>query len=437
MPELDLQADPREIITRMWPEHAKHLSPAGNTMGGGKIDPDEGVVCNCGQVLGFPTVQDEADYVMAEPEQPDTSGAQTGEPDDDPDGTVELGNYQDPDMLEDLEASGTPEPDWTPQLTEREHAADPDGDMPEGWQDAAAAGWAENPVGQAYAMGHAAGERAAEPDNVGDGDRWEDPRDTHGGQADEAQAGWSDLKAELHGVPTDQLGEARSAWEAQAGPPYAVGDTATVAGIEFTKHSENPFPPHGEAQGVWAAEHDLDGAAPQPGEMGPDYSLGVPGLPVPGETSDGPPKGVMPWRDQGVVPAEDPIAARVVVIDPTQPYGPQDVEQQLLDIAGRIERGVHYQRYWEEREFAAESVYTNKSARARWDSRGSGAKDVRDAAVQMACEEEWQELLLCRAMVKAVKETMHNLRSLQSGYQSVARSVNESTRNPAGSYGRA
>lgn len=392
MPELDLQADPREIITRMWPEHAKHLSPAGNTMGGGKIDPDEGVVCNCGQVLGFPTVQDEADYVMAEPEQPDTSGAQTGEPDDEPDGTpvtygealtaldsphdevvaaakarlveletaqltkqgVELGNYQDPDMLEDLEASGTPEPDWTPQLTEREHAADPDGDMPEGWQDAAAAGWAENPIGQAYAMGHAAGERAVDP---------EQPHlisEHRGEEATADEAGWNDLVSH----------------EAQAGEP-------------------NEIPP------------------------------------------DGPPKGVMPWRDQGVVPAEDPIAARVVVIDPTQPYGPRDVEQQLLDIAGRIERGVHYQRYWEEREFAAEAVYTNKSARARWDSRGSGAKDVRDAAVQMACEEEWQELLLCRAMVKAVKETMHNLRSLQSGYQSVARSVNESTRNPAGSYGRA
>lgn len=471
MPELDLQADPREIITRMWPEHAKHLSPAGNTMGGGKIDPDEGVVCNCGQVLGFPTVQDEADYVMAEPEQPDTSGAQTGEPDDDPDGTEAMHEAQqliqdvadgrrvervregqegidsvDVDHRRSHDTSGEyhegehgPEPDWTPQLTGREHAADPDGDMPEGWQDAAAAGWAENPIGQAYAMGHAAGERAAEhrgEEATADEAGWNDLVSDEA-QADEAQAGWSDLKAELHGVPTGQLGEARSAWEAQAGPPYAVGDKVTVAGIEFTKHSENPFPQHGEAQGVWAAEHDLDGAAPQPGETGPDYSLGVPGLSVPGETPNGRPKGVMPWRDQGVVPAEDPIAARVVVIDPTQPYGPRDVEQQLLDIAGRIERGVHYQRYWEECEFAAEAVYTDKSARARWDNRGSGAKDIRDAAVQMACKEEWQELLLCRAMVRAVKETMHNLRSLQSGYQSVARSVNESTRNPAGSYGRA
>jgi hypothetical protein len=430
VPELDLQADPREIITRMWPEHAKHLSPAGNTMGGGKIDPDEGVVCNCGQVLGFPTVQDEADYVMAEPERPDTSGAQDGEPDEEPDDTpvtygealTALGSSHDEVVaaakarLSELDWDGPigdgpqgpsgphaapsdnaqanervregqegidsvdmddrrshdtsaeyhegehgPEPDWTPQLPEREHATDPDGDMPEGWQDAAAAGWAENLIGQAYAMGHAAGERAADPEQPLPCERSPQPHliSEHRGEETTAdEAGWNDLVSD----------------EAQAG-----------------------------------------------GEIPPD----------------GPPKGVMPWRDQGVVPAEDPIAARVVVIDPTLPYGPRDVEQQLLDIAGRIERGVHYQRYWEEREFAAESVYTNKSARARWDSRGSGAKDVRDAAVQMACEEEWQELLLCRAMVKAVKETMHNLRSLQSGYQSVARSVNESTRNPAGSYGRA
>jgi hypothetical protein len=275
MPELDLQADPREIITRMWPEHAKHLSPAGNTMGGGKIDPDEGVVCNCGQVLGYPKVQDEADYVMAEPDQPDTSGAQTGEPDD--------------------------------EMSEEEGI---DGDV-------------SGPGG--------------------------DLRDSEG-----------------NAVP--------------ARPLTAPGDEA--------------------------------------------------------QADDGPPKGIMPWRDQGVVPAEDPIAARVVVIDPTQPYGPQDVEHQLLDIAGRIERGVHFQRYWEERHFAAKSAYVQKSARERLKAKG-GAKDMRDAAVVVACAEEWRELELCEAMVRAVRETMHNLRSLQSGYQTVARSVNDSTRNPAGSYGRA
>jgi hypothetical protein len=136
-----------------------------------------------------------------------------------------------------------------------------------------------------------------------------------------------------------------------------------------------------------------------------------------------------------VVDAEDPLAARVVVIDPTQPYGPLDVERQLLDIAQRLERGVHYQRYWEEREFAAEASYTNKAARERLNATG-GAKDVRDAAVHVACEEEWMELRLCQVMVRAVRETMHNLRSLQTGYQTVARSVTESTRNPAGSRGR-
>jgi hypothetical protein len=363
MPELDLQADPREIITRMWPEHAKHLSPAGNTMGGGKIDPDEGVVCNCGQVLGYPTVQDEADYVMAEPDQPDTSGAQTGEPDDeyDPDGTIAMREAQ--ELISDV-ADG--------RRVEREHATDPDGDMPEGWQDAAAAGWTENPVGQAYAMGVAAGQHE---------------------RCREGQ----------EGIDEDTSGPDGDLWDSEgnaipARPLTAPGDEAQAG-----DGSASYYGPSGE-----------------PNEIPPD----------------GPPKGIMPWRDQGVVPAEDPIAARVVVIDPTRPYGPQDVEHQLLDIAGRIERGVHFQRYWEERHFAAKSAYVQKSARERLKATG-GAKDVRDAAVVVACAEEWQELELCEAMVRAVRETMHNLRSLQSGYQTVARSVNDSTRNPAGSYGRA
>jgi hypothetical protein len=304
--ELNLYADPREIIARLWPEHAAHLSPPGNKMGGGKLDPEEGVVCNCGEVLGFPTVQDEADYVTEEPEQPDTSGAQTGEPDDDPDGTETLTEMR--ELIQGV-ADGT------------RVETNVDG----------------------------------EPDEYPNRPDYQDP----------------DMLEELEASGT-------------------AGDKTQTAPWD-----EVP-------QGAWSP--------PEPA---------------------GEPKGVMPYRNPDVVQAEDPLNARVAIIDPTQPYTPAMVERQLLDIEARLERGIHYQRYWEEREFAAESVYTDKAARVRWDKRDVGAKDVRDAAVQVECREEWQELLLCRSMVRAMRETMHTLRSLQSGYQTVSRSVSESMRLPA------
>jgi hypothetical protein len=385
-----LPGTPREHIARMWPKHLEHLAPEGNTMGQGLIDPDEGVVCNCGEVLGFPAVQDEADYVAAEPDQPDTSGAQTGEPDDDLD---DSGSYSQPDV-----SLGEPvrhdtsgeyhedEPDWTPQLTEREHAPDPDSyqdpDMLEDLEGQSAPG----PLAQSVQ------DKADTIDAI-----WDHP-DTQAAVAEAHRD--AEMRERFEANPHDV--EAR-AWVHSH--PREELDTATREASPFPGHSGDGSPEF-----------------PEPGWLPPE---------PPTE-----PKGVMPYRDHGVVPAEDPLAARVVTIDPTQPYGPLDVEHQLLDIAQRLERGVHFQRYWEERQFAADATYTNKAARERWNHRGDGAKDVRDAAVHMACQEEWTELRLCDAMVRAIRETMHNLRSLQTGYQTVARSVTESTKNPAGSRGR-
>jgi hypothetical protein len=343
----------REHIARLWPKHLEHLAPEGNRMGQGHIDPDEGVVCNCGEVLGFPTVQDEADYVAEESEQPDTSGVQSGEPDDEPDWTPQLAereNYQDPDMLEDLEASGSPdEPEFDPDGTQIMH------DMQELIGDVAAGRRIER-----------------EPDRA-------------------------DLTAPEDEAQADVRGHSASSTRSEPGWVDGAWSPADEA----------------QARRDWAGNHDPQtDASTEPAE----------------------PKGVMPYRDPGVVEMQDPLAARVVVIDPSQPYTPQDVEQQLLDIAARLERGMHYQRYWEERAFAAKSEYTLKAARARLEA--TGAKDQRDAYVTVKCEPEWRELELADAMVRSMRETMHTLRSLQTGYQTVARSVAESMRVPAGSRGR-
>jgi hypothetical protein len=370
-----MTGDPREIIAQLWPEHVKHLSPPGNKMGGGSIDPDEGVVCNCGQVLGFPRVQDEADYVHAEPEQPDTSGAQTGEPDTEPDWTpqqAERENYQDPDMLAHLESSGTPGP-LARSVQDKADTID--------------ALWSHPDIQAAVAAGN---------------------RDAEMRERYEANKYDSEARAYVHGqadltAPDEaQLASRR---------PHAEHVHTPLSRFDPHEIPEQPAEPYDFRQAQSGRGRELNAYAVEPAE----------------------PKGVMPYRPDDVVPVEDPLVARVVTIDPSQPYGPQDVERQLLDIEGRLERGMHYQRYWEEREFAAESAYTAKSARARWESRNDGAKDIRDAAVQLACAEEWQELLLCRAMVRCMRETMHTLRSLQSGYQTVSRSVSDSMRQPASS----
>jgi hypothetical protein len=358
-----LSGTAREHIARMWSEHVKHLSPEGNTMGGGHIDPDEGVVCNCGEVLGFPTVQDEADYVAAVADEPDTSGAQTGEPDTEPD-----------------------EPDWTEQQTQREQAPDPDS-----YQD---------------------------PDMLKDLESQSAPgplaRSVQG-KADTIEAIWNHLDTQAAVAEASRDAEMRERFGRNPHDPEArawvYGHRDLTAPDEAQADSYGPDePPWDEVpQGAWMAEN-------------PDS----PPTHVPEQASDGRLKGVMPYRDPGVVEAQDPLAARVVVIDPSQPYTPQDVEQQLLDIEARLERGMHFQRYWEEAAYAAKMAYTIKAAKARQDA--PGAKDQRDAYVLVRCEAEWREMELADAMVKSMRETMHTLRSLQSGYQTVSRSVSESMR---------
>lgn len=326
----------RDHIARIWPEHLPHLAPEGNKMGQGEIT-EEGVVCNCGVILGFPKVQDETEYL-----EEDTRGVETT--------AVEAG--------------------WNDLQDEPEHQYNPAADE-------TAQGGPVMPGKDAMATGERTIVRA---------------EDSMQQDYEQDMA----TKAREYGNPeTHPDGSWRCRFDGQLANQHPVD---------------------------WPGQFHCITPQPYP----------HPGEPDPVSSTPGPPpavRGEMPARDLGVVQAEDPIAARVVIIDPTLPYGPQDVEHQLLDINGRIERGVHFQRYWEERHFVAKSEYEIGYARAMVKAQG-GSADVRKANALLACEDQWRELQLCEAMVRAVRETMHNLRSLQSGYQTVSRSVGESMRMP-------
>lgn len=143
---------------------------------------------------------------------------------------------------------------------------------------------------------------------------------------------------------------------------------------------------------------------------------------------------VAPW-DAGmveppsaVVPV-DPLGSELGAMSPTAVYTPSDVELQLVSIVARLEAGQHFQRQWEVRANAAALAYEIAHARAIVESDGR-SKEVREAEALLACEDLYLTKMDAEATVKAVRESMHNLRSMLSGFQSIARSVGSSFNAP-------
>lgn len=120
--------------------------------------------------------------------------------------------------------------------------------------------------------------------------------------------------------------------------------------------------------------------------------------------------------------AKDPVQATLAAIDPTQAYTPVDLEMRILDVLARLETGALFEREAIEREGRAKLEWR----RAYWIAREAsqaGAADRREAEAMVKTLELHQEYIETEMVAKAVKATMHNLRGILSGYQSVARSV--------------
>lgn len=121
----------------------------------------------------------------------------------------------------------------------------------------------------------------------------------------------------------------------------------------------------------------------------------------------------------------DPILARVEIIDPTQPYDSAMVESHLLDVVRRLEEGAHFERVCAEdmydKTIRYEQAYNRARVRAKTEFGGSDGD--RTAWAKLQCEAEWLELIIAKAKLDAIKGTMHSLRSVQSAYQSVMKSI--------------
>lgn len=380
-----------DLIVKNWPDHQSCLKSADAF-----TDPDHGVVCGgCGAILGHPQEDPPAELEhLAE-----FAGGGNPEPPEQPPDTLErvirrldAENAQDPDAEEWPERCGAllSEQIWCNLPAQEE------------FYDFCSSDHAVLTAHQILTGSPTAGQMAAAQRMLqNQGKRPPPVMDVHlpdyidPDMAEDLASQSAPFAVPVLPTSPDQI------------EYHKVGDTVTVGGIPFTKHSDMPFP------------EDVFGTGPTPLSGAGDEAQSQP------PQAYQPPQGhqPMPERPADVVPAEDPLNSRVVVIDPSQPYTPADVEAQLVEVLSKLERGMHFQRYWEERAYAAEVAFTIANARAVTAHRSSGAADVRKAMALLDCQREYEELALCEAMVRAVRETMHSLRSLQHGYQTTSNSV--------------
>jgi len=131
-----------------------------------------------------------------------------------------------------------------------------------------------------------------------------------------------------------------------------------------------------------------------------------------------------PMRAGNTLPeAADPIRSTLALIDPTEVYGPEDVERHILDTLYRLETGALFERETVVAAWKAEQAFNTKYHAFVADQATGGAADVRKSQAMQHCSEEHASMLEAKMMKEAVKQTMHNLRAVLSGYQSTARSV--------------
>lgn len=339
----------RAAIQDLWPAHIPHLPLETNRMGQPYTDTEHGIVCNCGDILGWPeNASVPAEVVEHHYDAAADSSAMAG---GDPEDAVPLAGWDDHGDREAavLAMSGAY------------------GEPPDDVQEQAMAVLRHSEPGEDPWGGHEAGD---------------DP-------ADEAQAthrGRPVQEVQLPAVEDrSDLQDSVDALERRHRPDRVTDDQIAAAGEALARQDREGF-------------HAALGEEP----------------PIP--------TGTLPARRTDVVIPADPLSGQVMIIDPTLPYGPEDVERQLLRTENQLERGMHFQRYWEERQYHAKVAYTLANARALVRAKGGDAA-TRKAEALLACIPEYLEMEVCDTMVRSARECMHTMRSLQTGYQTLSNSV--------------
>lgn len=118
----------------------------------------------------------------------------------------------------------------------------------------------------------------------------------------------------------------------------------------------------------------------------------------------------------------DPVQAQLATIDPTLAYTPVDLEMRILDVLARLEMGAVFERHAIDDAARKELAWKEAYWIAK-EASEAGAADRREADAMVKTLDLYRLHLEAAWVAKAVKATMHNLRSILSGYQSVAKSV--------------
>jgi hypothetical protein len=135
---------------------------------------------------------------------------------------------------------------------------------------------------------------------------------------------------------------------------------------------------------------------------------------------------LVPYAGTPIMPTEaevlDPLIGRLAPLDPTLPYTPADVELKIVEILRQLENSELFLRQQLARLHQAthNHDFRYNLALAKSDQR---AADQRKAEAWLATEKERHEMTEADMLVRALRDSQHNLRSQLSGFQSVARSL--------------
>jgi hypothetical protein len=143
--------------------------------------------------------------------------------------------------------------------------------------------------------------------------------------------------------------------------------------------------------------------------------------------------GLTPGSGTPIMPTSpdsmDPVGSYYPPIDPTQVYTPQDIEIAIVEILRRLGNGEAFLREQIARLHQADYAYTMRYNLKIATSKARAA-DQRKAEAILACKNEIYEQTEADMLVRALRDTMHNLRSQLAGFQTVARSVGVSMGAP-------
>jgi hypothetical protein len=420
-------------IERVWPAHAEHKSGTRHA----RWSTAEGVVCACGDVLGWPDPEHHETYSQytkrIAAERVDAASAPgrvkgafgtysrpTPEPEDGEPATVLPG------------ADNAPEPGDYPEVHQppAAHDDDPGPDEPED----AEVDWGEPPAdepepevlviedGDSEDVGIAPFPADAVPDERGNmisgGMSY--------GPADEAQAvvpsghGWND------GERTDAAEIADGSQAEYAGqfarPNACPGEVLSGQRLEVV----SPCPldrekPSDDWSGDWCHIHEGYGPRVTQDTMDRELDDTPPEIPKKEIGRD-----LVPYAGTPIMPTKaehlDPLNSSLAPLDPTRPYTPADVELKIVAILQQLENSELFLRQQLSRLHQATHNYNMRYNLAYKTSDGR-SDGQRKADAVLATERESYEMTEAEMLVRALRDSQHNLRAQLSGFQSVARSL--------------